>query len=505
MMRRSVIVWGLGVTLCGLVAGCLQQTPHRVTDPRSSLDTERASVLALRRARSEQAALMADRLAVQEPLFTYVALVMAMRAALPDLRSRQPPDLQSWQGLAMAVHSLSRSKAMRPVFTQESRAVAFSSGGSLAAWARLSGSRVRLEIWDLRTQRMQKWLDGLTEQHPSICLSASGDVVAAVQADQLLIWNRDGQLRTVMGKDLQAASLHCAESGQHIAVGTTQNTVQIYDPRTGLLRREWMLGPSLPWQLALSANGRRLLTGHQDGSVHLWDVATGQRVLSQTASPAEIDAVAISSDGTALAFASHELLWMWDVAAARPKYLLQLSVPIGALRFSGNGKYLLVVSDIARVVKILTADTGAAVRSIVPKTGDACASRSYPALSAALSEDGKTLWTALHEVRQWELRTDRSASFGADVFESFFPLVDEPIDNRISDPASLMDRPIERAPTPIVAQSRQPSLLSPNPVRLYSLACTLLRDVASKSVDGNLTVSWVSADELREALSACPR
>jgi WD40 repeat protein len=448
---------------------------------------------------------MADRLAVQEPLFTYVALVMGMRAALPDLRSRQPPDLASWQGLAVAVHALSRSTVQHPSLHDWSGPVTFSAGGSLAALVSLFGSRVRLGIWDLRTQRMQKWLDGLTESSQSICLSASGDVVAAAQEDRLLIWNRQGQLRTVLSMGLHDDTVHCASSGDRIAVWTKHNDVQIYDPRTGVLIREWLLGPSVARQLALSANGRRLLTGHKDGSVQLWDMETGQRVLRQTVSPAEIDAVAMSSDGTALAFASHELLWMWDVAANRPKHLHRLSVPIDSLRFSWDSKYLLVVSDSAIVVMVLNADTGAEVRSIVPKTGDECSSRSSHALSAALSDDGKTLWTAMNEVRQWEIRTDRSASLGADVFEAFFSPVDEPVDNRMSEPRRMMNMPIEIAPRPSVVESRKPSLPLPNPVRLYSLACTLLREVASKSVDGNMTVSWVSKDELYEALSACPK
>jgi len=49
--------------------------------------------------------------------------------------------------------------------------------------------------------------------------------------------------------------------------------------------------------LALSPDGRRLLTGHQDRMVRLWDVATGKELQRFEGHTGAVQCVAFSTDG----------------------------------------------------------------------------------------------------------------------------------------------------------------------------------------------------------------
>ena len=94
--------------------------------------------------------------------------------------------------------------------------------------------------------------------------------------------------------------------------------------------------------LALSTDGKSFVTGSVDRSVRLWNRDTGKsKVIDQ---PAEVTAVAMSSDGTTVACGcSTGVVRLLDVSGAEPKELhsfTQQTMPITALTFSPQGKYL---------------------------------------------------------------------------------------------------------------------------------------------------------------------
>jgi WD40 repeat protein len=68
--------------------------------------------------------------------------------------------------------------------------------------------------------------------------------------------------------------------------------------------------------LAFSRDGRHLATGGDDGAVWLWDVVTGQELVSLPAGGASVLAVAFSPDGRRLgAGGADGVVRVWD---ARP-------------------------------------------------------------------------------------------------------------------------------------------------------------------------------------------
>src|SRR5439155_12860072 len=71
--------------------------------------------------------------------------------------------------------------------------------------------------------------------------------------------------------------------------------------------------------VAFSPDGKTALSGSEDGTMFLWDLATGQalRPFKGHAQGAEVKGVAFSPDGrTAISASSDSTLILWDVATA---------------------------------------------------------------------------------------------------------------------------------------------------------------------------------------------
>ena len=75
--------------------------------------------------------------------------------------------------------------------------------------------------------------------------------------------------------------------------------------------------------VAIAPDGTWLASGGGDGSVRIWDPATGQQRAASPATPAAVRAVAIAPDGTWLASGGDDRsVRIWDLATGRQRAAL---------------------------------------------------------------------------------------------------------------------------------------------------------------------------------------
>lgn len=100
------------------------------------------------------------------------------------------------------------------------------------------------------------------------------------------------------------------------------------------------------WALAISADGKRVLSGSLDASVRLWEANSGLEVRRFLGHVGPVKAVAFSPDGrSVLSSGLDKTIRMWDIASGREVWRATLDSLINSLAFSPEGRTFLSGSD----------------------------------------------------------------------------------------------------------------------------------------------------------------
>ncbi len=159
----------------------------------------------------------------------------------------------------------------------------------------------------------------------------------------------------------------------------------------------WILHPGLFQCMAVSADGKRFVTGGWK-HVTVWDVATGKETLALKGHFHNVVCLAFSPDGSRIASGAYDLTArIWDATSGKQLFSLPVS-NIAGLAFSPDGKRLVTVGDGA--VKVWDATTG---KLLFPLKFVAKATSFPTAQCAACSADGKLIAAgSWGDVRLWD-------------------------------------------------------------------------------------------------------
>jgi WD40 repeat protein/serine/threonine protein kinase len=147
--------------------------------------------------------------------------------------------------------------------------------------------------------------------------------------------------------------------------------------------------------LAVSPNGKTLLTGSEDDTARMWDAKTGKCLtVLEHADP--VRSVAFSPDGKAVATTTSYMGQLWDAATGRP-IGPTLEGAGGRVVFSADGKSAAALTSSPRLWEAATGNP------VGPPL-----EQDYALTVAALSPDGKTILATSYEDPQlWDAATGR--------------------------------------------------------------------------------------------------
>ena len=189
-------------------------------------------------------------------------------------------------------------------------------------------------------QTMRVW-DGSTLQPISVIRGHTGPVRLVMftpDSKHLLSWGDDSSLRLwdpVTGEPLAAllghrglpVHLQCSQDGAYVISRDNQFTYRFWD--LAHLERQVLRGhTSYVYDVAMSSDGTRAASAAWDGTVRLWDLATGTPagVLEHEFATDEkvIGGVAFSPDGKLLASVPrNDTVCIWDVATGKRRHALK--------------------------------------------------------------------------------------------------------------------------------------------------------------------------------------
>jgi WD40 repeat protein/endonuclease YncB( thermonuclease family) len=194
-------------------------------------------------------------------------------------------------------------------------------------------------------------------------------------------------------------ALAITPDGKTLVSGSKDRTLKLWDLTTG---KEWATlqgHRGFVESVAISADGKTLASGGHDTQIKLWHLAAGRELLPLEGQPSRIGALAFSPDGKLLASGGYDqTVRLWDLGTHKQRGVLSgHGGAVLGLAFSPDGKLLAAGSNRGTVTLW---DVASGTERVVLTQNDNVS-------AVAFSPDGKTLAAGgnYRGVRLWEVAT----------------------------------------------------------------------------------------------------
>lgn len=214
------------------------------------------------------------------------------------------------------------------------------------------------------------------------------------------LFAQEARLRkTLEGHSDAVYSVAWSPDGKTLASGSSDGTVKLWDMATGevvaTLRAEPADVPGVQ-SIAWSPDGRNLASGNHDGTIRLWALATRKTVITLQSNIEWIDCVAWSRDGRYLASVADGAIRLWDVRAGKNTATFQADDEyMNSVAWAPDSKTC-ASGDAVGVVKVWSVLNGKSIASLGDENG-------FNVLAIAYSSDGKIVAAAPgYNIELWD-------------------------------------------------------------------------------------------------------
>lgn len=145
-----------------------------------------------------------------------------------------------------------------------------------------------------------------------------------------------------MGHTDRITSIAYSPDGHHLATGSADHTVKIWDINTGVCT-ETIDFPEIVTDFSYSPDGRYLVISSCDKDLELWDVATGMFIRKLCGHSERVNSVRYSPDGhTILSGSSDGTAKLWSVRTGKCLGTMYTFSILTSVKYSFNGYYAIL-------------------------------------------------------------------------------------------------------------------------------------------------------------------
>lgn len=195
-------------------------------------------------------------------------------------------------------------------------------------------------------------------------------------------------------------ALAASQDGRFVASAGMDQSINIWDAKTGLLLHSLSGHDGSIESVAFSPDSKSLVSGSYDKTVKLWDLQSGKLVRS-TPVEMKVHSVAFSSDGKLVAAGgSSGIINVWSVDDGALKHSLTARHLVWSLAFSVDCKFLAASGGKGDAILLFDLSDDQNQRTLEGHTKDI--------LSLAFSPDGKYLASGSQDrtIKIWDVTTD---------------------------------------------------------------------------------------------------
>jgi hypothetical protein len=168
------------------------------------------------------------------------------------------------------------------------------------------------------------------------------------------LWNTNtgDQIRSYVGHTNFVYAVAFAPDGKHIATGGVDRSVRVFELNTGQLVRTFDPQSNSITNVAFTGDSKFVLSSG-DNAIHVWDIAAGKESRRLEGHSGQVPAMAISPDGRRLVTGGDDrVIRLWDVGQSKELYQLKgHSDTITCLAFAHDGRRI-VSGSMDRTVRV---------------------------------------------------------------------------------------------------------------------------------------------------------